>query len=126
MHYFRGIFSGIIVWLCISISFFVLEHIPPVLKNSFLTQAAIVMVLTVFYAFTAAGFYYKKRYKTNGLRLGIAISGTALLLDVLITVPFIEIPNGRSYGSFFSSPVLWFLALISTFSVYFYWRKKVR
>lgn len=125
IHYFRGIFSGIIVWLCISISFFVLEHIP-VLKNSFLTQTAIVMVLTVLYAFTAARFYYKKRYKTNGLRLGIAISGTALLLDVLITVPFIEIPNRGSYGSFFSSPVLWLLALTNTFSVYFYWRKKVR
>lgn len=125
MKYSRGIFSGFIVWLCVSISFYLLDTIT-ILKDTFPAQAAIVMVLIIFYALAAAKFYYRKKYKINGFALGLLMSGTALLLDVLITVPFVEIPNGRSYESFFMSPILWSLAFINTFSVYFYWKKKVR
>lgn len=78
----------------------------------------------VFFGILGAKIYYKKTLKTHGLLLGIAMSATALILDVLITVPFVEIPNGRSYYSFFSSPVLWLLATINALSVYFYWKKK--
>ncbi len=78
----------------------------------------------VFFGILGAKLYYKKVLVTHGLFLGIAMSATALILDVLITVPFVEIPNGRSYYSFFSSPVLWFLAIINALSVYFYWKKK--
>ena len=125
MIYLRGMVSGLFVWTCVSLSFYVLGNVP-IIKDSFLTQALIVMICISFYAFLAAQFYYKKGYQTNGIITGILISGTALLLDVLITVPFVEIPNGRSYQSFFSSPVLWIMVLISIFSVNFYWRKKIK
>lgn len=78
----------------------------------------------IFFGILGATIYYKKVSKTNGLLLGIAMSITALVLDILITVPFVEIPNGRSYYNFFSSPVLWILAIMNTLSVYFYWKKK--
>lgn len=123
MQYIRAIFSGFILWLCVSISFYLLDSLT-FLKNNLWTQAAIVMVLIVFYAIAAAKFYYRKKYNTNGFILGILISGTALALDVFITVPFVEIPNGRSYESFFTSPILWILAFLSTLSVYVYWKKK--
>lgn len=58
----------------------------------------------------------------SGLQLGIIMSLTALFLDIIITVPFVEIPNGRSYESFFTSPVLWILAFVNAFSV-FLWKK---
>jgi len=121
MYYIRAIVSGIIIWICISLSFYVLEKIP-IIKHSFQLQSAITVFLSVFFALRAAKFYYAKNYKMNGLKLGIIMSVTALLLDVLITVPFVEIPNGRSYESFFTSPVLWGLVFVNTFSVYL-WRK---
>lgn len=125
MLYFRGIVSGLFVWTCVSLSFYVLGSIP-VIKDFFFVQAFIVMICISFYAFLAAQFYYKKGYRTNGITTGILISGTAFLLDVLITVPFVEIPNGRSYQSFFSSPVLWIFVLITVFTVYFYWKKNIK
>jgi hypothetical protein len=125
MKYSRGIFSGFIVWLCVSISFYLLDNIL-LLKDYFLIQAAIVMVLIVFYAIVGAKFYYQKKYSTNGFALGVLMSGTALFLDVLITVPFVEIPEGRSYESFFTSPILWALATINAFSVYLYWKRKIK
>ena len=121
----RGIVSGVFVWLCVSISFYILENIL-ILKDSLIAKALIVMICISFYTFFGAQFYYKKGNQTNGLVLGIIMSATALLLDVFITVPFVEIPNGRSYQSFFSSPLLWVLVLITVFTVYFYWRKKIR
>lgn len=121
MKYIRAIFSGILVWFAVSISFYILEQIP-VVKNSFFWQSIIVAILIVFFAIGAAKFYYLKNYKMSGLKLGIIMSLTALFLDVIITVPFVEIPNGRSYESFFTSPILWILAFVNAISV-FLWRK---
>ena len=52
---------------------------------------------------------------------------TAILLDVIITVPLVEIPyNGGSYQAFFTNPLLWILVIENVAVVYFYWRLKVR
>jgi len=125
MKYLKGMLSGVFVWLCVNISFYVLENIL-IIKDSLGTQAFIMMICIALYAYFGAQFYYKKGYQTNGFILGVIISGTALLLDILITVPFVEIPNGRSYANFFSSPLLWILVLITVFIVYFYWRRKMK
>lgn len=121
MKYIRAIFSGILVWIAVSISFYLLEQILFV-KNAFFWQSFMVTIWIVFFAIGAAKFYYLKNYKMSGLKLGIIMSVTALLLDVIITVPFVEIPNGRSFESFFTSPVLWILAFVNAFSV-FIWKK---
>lgn len=84
------------------------------------------MLFTIFYAMTAAKFYYQKKSNITGLALGIIMTATALLLDIFITVPFVEIPNGRNYQSFFSSPVLWLLVFITIMSIFFYWRKNIK
>jgi len=125
MIYLRGVLSGLFVWTCVSLSFYVLGSIP-LIQDSFYWQAFIVMICISFYAFLATQFYYKKEYKTNGIITGFLISGTALLMDVMITVPFVEIPNGRSYQSFFSSPILWILVLTTVCTVYFYWKKNIK
>ena len=122
MKYIRALFSGILVWFAVSLSFYILEQIP-VVKDSFLWQSVIVAILIVFFAIGAAKFYYLKNYKMSGLQLGIIMSLTALFLDVIITVPFVEIPNGRSYQSFFTSPTLWILAFVNAISI-FLWRKQ--
>lgn len=121
MKYIRAIFSGILVWFAVSISFYILEQIP-VVKDSFFWQSVIVAISIVFFAIGAAKFYYLRNYKMDGLKLGIIMSLTALFLDIIITVPFVEIPNGRNYESFFTSPILWILAFVNAVSV-FLWRK---
>lgn len=121
MKYFRALFSGILVWTAVSLSFYILGIIP-LIRESFFWQSVITAICIVFFAIGAAKFYYLKNYKINGLQLGIIMSLTALFLDVIITVPFVEIPNGRSYQSFFTSPILWILAFVNAFSV-FIWKK---
>ena len=125
MNYIKALFSGFLVWLCLIFSFYVLENIP-MMKNFFVGQALIITIAIVFYAVGSAALYYKKENKPNGFLLGMAMSATALLLDVFITVPRFEIPKGGSYLSFFSSPFLWLLVSVTVLSVYFYWRKKIR
>ena len=125
MHFLRGMLSGLFVWTCVSLSFYVLEQIPSV-KDSFSAQALIVVICISLYAFLGAQFYYKKGYQTNGMLVGSIMSGTALLLDMLITVPLVEIPNGSSYQSFLSSSILWILVLVTVLTVYFYWKKKIK
>jgi hypothetical protein len=124
MNYSRAIVSGLIVWLCVSVSFYVLEHIP-VINKSYNTQIIIIGLLILLYAWIAAGFYYKKGDKTPGLQVGIIISLTAILLDIAITVPLVEIPKGNSYQDFFSSPALWILSILNALTVFFYWKRTV-
>ena len=125
MKYLKILLPGIFVWLCVSFTFYILGFVP-LINGSFKSQAVIVMVFIVLYANESALFYYKSGIKLHGLLLGIIMSLTALLLDALITVPFIEIPNGRSYYSFFSSPAIWILASINSITVYCFWRMKIK
>ncbi|PXY46096.1 DUF5367 family protein [Flavobacterium hydrophilum] len=122
MNYPRAIVAGIIAWLCVVITFYVLEHIP-FFKKSETVQAFIAAFTIIFYAWFAAWFYYKKAARKSGLQTGIVITGTALLLDVLVTVPLIEIPKGNGYQAFFSNPLLWILAVINVLTVYVYLKR---
>lgn len=117
MKYIKILLPGVIVWLCVSLSFYILSFVPSI-NNSFNSQAIIVMIFIVLYANESALLYYKNGIKIHGLALGMIMSLTALFLDVLITVPFVEIPNGGTYHSFFSSPVLWILATVNCVTVY--------
>lgn len=125
MKYLKILLPGTIVWLCVSVSFYFLSFVP-LINGSFKSQAVIVMIFIVLYANESALFYYKNGIKLHGFLLGMIMSLTALFLDALITVPFIEIPNGRSYYSFFSSPVLWILTSINSITVYCFWRMKIK
>ncbi|MBZ4043783.1 DUF5367 family protein [Flavobacterium hibisci] len=125
MNYSRSILAGIIAWLCVVITFYVLEHIP-LFKESTIVQAFIAAFTIIFYAWFAAWFYYKKAAKKSGLLAGIVITGTALVLDLLVTVPFIEIPKGSSYQAFFSNPLLWILAVINVLTVYVHLKRNTK
>ena len=121
MNWGKAIISGTIAWLCVVLTFYVLENIPFVQKSS--TVLAVIAAFSiVLYAWFAAVFYYKKAEKKFGLQAGIVITATALILDTLITVPFIEIPKGSSHQTFFSNPLLWILAIINVITVFVYWK----
>ncbi|MBF4515545.1 DUF5367 family protein [Flavobacterium sp. ANB] len=125
MNYVKILLPGILVWIAVSISFYILSFVPLV-NSSFPLQAALVMLLIIFYANESAKIYYKSGSKIHGFVIGITMSIIVLLLDIIITVPFFEIPNGRSYHHFFSNPVLWILVSLNILTVYFYWRNQVR
>ncbi|RZL38707.1 MAG: hypothetical protein EOO96_02315 [Pedobacter sp.] len=125
MNYLIILLPGIFVWLCVSATFYILELIP-ILQNNFNTKALIVLIMIILYSYTATLSYYKNDSKIHGLFLGLTMSLTALILDALITVPYVEIPNGRSYKSFFSSPILWFLVIANSLTAYLVWKIKIK
>jgi len=122
----RAILLGSMVWLFVITTFTVLSFIPGI-KESEIQQGLVLGILLIPFASLGAAFYYKKGDNTNGFKLALVMVSTALLLDVLITVPLVEIPyNGSSYTIFFTNPLLWILVLENVAVVYFYWRLKVR
>lgn len=125
MNKIRAISIGALVWVFIFISFTGLGYMPYV-KDSLNLQALIVGVLIIPFALFGASIYYKNGNKDNGLVLGITMVVTALTLDALITVPFVEIPNGGSYQSFYTFPLLWLLVAVNISTVYLYWKLKVK
>ncbi|MFB9076550.1 DUF5367 family protein [Flavobacterium procerum] len=125
MNYFRAILSGVIVWICVAVSFMILEKIP-FLKESLNLQTLIVCFLIILYAILGASFYYKKENKTSGFQLGLIMSATAILMDIIVFVPLVEIPKGNSYQDFFSNPLLWILAFLNAMTVFLYWKIKYK
>ena len=125
MNYVKMLLAGLFVWVCVSAAFY-LSVLFDSINHSFNINLLIVLVIMFLSATTGASFYYKNDLKTHGLLLGLGMSITAVLLDVLITVPFVEIPKGSSYQHFFASPVIWILVVFNTATVYGYWKLKIK
>ncbi len=125
MNYLRAILSGIILWISVATTFFILEHIP-IIKDSLNIQTAIICLFIVFYSAIGASFYYKKAISISGFQVGIIMSLTAILLDALLFVPLVEIPKGKTYQDFFSNPLLWILAILNIVTVYFYSKTRLK
>jgi hypothetical protein len=124
MNKIRAILTGSLIWLLVFTTFWVLAYLPR-LKDSLDLQASIVALLIIPFAILGASIYYKNGNKDHGFVVGITMVITALLLDVLVTVPFVVIPTGGSYESFFTYPLLWVLVLINISTIYFYWKRKI-
>ncbi|MCU0437876.1 MAG: DUF5367 domain-containing protein [Raineya sp.] len=125
MKNFRAILTGALIWLFIFITFAILGYIPTI-KDSLNQQTLIVAIFIVPFALFGASIFYKNGNKVHGLISGTIMSVTAIILDALITVPFVEIPKGGSYASFFTFPLFWLLVTINTVTVYLYWFFKIK
>lgn len=123
MNVVRAVLAGAFVWLCVLITFAVLDTIA-VVKGSPVILATIAILLMVPFAAFGVSIYYKRGNKANGLLVGLIMALTALVLDALLTVPFIEIPHGNTYEAFFTHPLLWSLVAVNITTVYMYWRLK--
>ena len=119
----RAISVGALVWVFVFSTFTVLSYVPD-MQDNMDKQALILAVLLIPFAMFGAFVYYKNGNQGHGLKVGIIMVTTAFALDALITVPLIEIPNGRGYLSFFTYPLLYLLATVNVLSVYCYWRLK--
>lgn len=125
MNYVKMSLAGVFVWVCVSAAFY-LSVLFDTINHNFKLKLLIVLVIMLLSAKIGARFYYKNGAKTHGLLLGLGMSITAVLLDILITVPFVEIPKGSSYQHFFASPVIWILVVFNTATVYGYWKLKIK
>ena len=125
MKIIRAILSGTIIWVFIFISFTIMSFIP-VIKNSELQQNLILYVILIPIVIFGSKFYYKKEQNTNGFIIGFIMAVTGLLLDTLITVPYVIIPHNGTYTSFFINPLLWITIIEFILISYFYWKMKVK
>ena len=125
MKNFRAILTGALIWLFIFITFAILGYIPTI-KDSLNQQTLIVAIFIIPFALFGASIFYKNGNKVHGLISGTIMSITAIILDALITVPFVEIPKGGSYESFFTFPLFLLLVTINTVTVYLYWFFKIK
>jgi hypothetical protein len=121
----RAILAGSLVWFFVFSVFAVFSFVPSI-KDSALLQALIIGILIIPFAIFGTTFYYKKGDDTNGLTIGFVMIVTALILDVLITVPLVEIPyNNSSYKAFFTNPLLWMLVVENLAVIFLYWKFKL-
>jgi hypothetical protein len=95
----RAISTGALIWLFIFIIFAGLSYVSTI-KDSVSQQALIVAIFIIPFALFGASIFYKNRNKVHGLISGSIMSLTAILLDALITVPFVEIPKGGGMKAF--------------------------
>lgn len=105
---------GVVVYTC---SFFI-----PILEDSELQANIFLAIFLIPIAWLGARFYFKKTPNTMGLQAGLIMVCTAILLDGIITVPLLIIPNGGTYQSFFSAPAFWLIALEYLLVIVFYAR----
>ena len=119
MNFLKIALAGMVVWLLVITTFTVLPYVA-IVKESMTLQSLVVVSLMPLYSSIGSWIYYRRTGSNHGVWVGVCASLTALLMDVMITVPFFEIPNGGSYGQFFSSPVLWLLVFINIATFYAY------
>ena len=124
MNIKRAMLSAVIVWtLGVSVyvgSFFIVLMEDPDLQAN-LVLTLVVIPIAIFGAY----FYYRKRDKTNGFKLGVFMFIIAMILDALITVPMFIIPEGGSHITFFTDPGFWLIAVEYILAVGIYWRLSV-
>jgi hypothetical protein len=122
----RAVLSGSMVWAFVFSIFAVFSFIPGI-KDSQMQQGLIVGAFMLPFAYLGASFHYKKGDKTHGLTIGFIMVAIALVLDALITVPFVEIPyHGSSYVKFYTNPLLWIIVVENMAIIYLYWKLKIK
>jgi hypothetical protein len=120
----RAILSGALIWFLVLGLFGVLDIVPAT-HQSPLLQAVIVSILIIPFALIGANIYYRTGDRSSGLSVGFVMVVTALLLDVLITVPLVEQPlHGTDHLQFFTNPLLWVIVVEDLIVIYFYHRMK--
>lgn len=120
----RAIIIGILIW-SIGITLYSLSYVLPILENPE-TQANLVLFIAVMpLVWLGCRFYYKKDSQTHGYLVGLTLLLIAVVLDALITVPFLVIPKGGSHYSFFTELEFWIIAIEFLLVATLYWYTRV-
>ena len=124
MTLLKAIGIGIIIWM-IGITIYTVSFYIP-LSEDLELQANILLSLGILpVVWHGAKLYYQKNSITKGYLLGLTFFFTAAVLDALITVPYLIIPNGGNYYNFFTAFGFWLIGLEFILVATVYWYFKV-
>ncbi len=105
----KTILVGAAIWFG-GVSVYSLSYFIPVLKDVELQANVFLALGLIPIAWYGAKFYFKKESLDHSVKAAFSMLLTAVVLDVLITVPFLIIPYGGSYQSFFTGFSFWLIA----------------
>nr|WP_298791740.1 DUF5367 family protein [uncultured Allomuricauda sp.] len=126
MKTFRAIGIGILIWI-LGVSAYSLSFYLPLMDDREQQANAILFAVVIPLVWTGSWVYYRKGdCNTHGWTLAQTLFLTSATLDALITVPFLIIPNGGSYYTFFTDLGFWLIAMEFMLVAMFYWYVKVR
>lgn len=117
------IISAIIIWT-LGVIAYVASYFVPVMADPDLQANWVLSIALIPAVLFGAHIYYRKGYKTNGFKLGVAMFMVTICLDALITVPLFIIPYGGNYITFFTDVGFWLLAIEYVSVVAAYWQIK--
>ncbi|MGW9684001.1 DUF5367 family protein [Flagellimonas sp. 2504JD1-5] len=124
MKTLRAIGIGVLIWI-LGVSTYALSFYLPIMDDKEQQANAVLFAAVIPLVWTGARLYYKKGAKMNGRQLGQTLFLTSAILDALITVPFMIIPNGGSYHTFFTDLGFWLIGLEFMLVTTLYWYIKV-
>jgi hypothetical protein len=125
MRIIKAIVIGIFIWILAS-SFYTASYYLPFLENLEMQANLVLAIAIIPNAWLGARVFYSTGSRMHGFSLASIILFIAIALDVMITVPFIIVPQGGSYRKFFGAPAFWLIALEYFLVVFSYWRFKVK
>ena len=121
----RAILIGALLWVIIFVEWSVMVF-TPILKDLGNWQYLIHFFILIPIVLFGASYYYKNKNKVNGFLLGLIMMLTAAVLDAIITVPLITIPQGVGYLEFFFSTHGIFFSIEFVIISGIYWMKKIK
>ena len=125
MKQLRTIGLGVIIWIT-GVSIYSVSFYIPILEDKEF-QANILLSLGILpVVWFGAKQYYKKENAVKGYWLGLAFFLIAAVLDAVITVPFLIIPYGGTYYSFFTAGGFWLIGMELVLMTTVYWYSKVK
>ena len=121
IHFKSATISSLIVYV-IGVSAFVGSYFFPIMADADVQANWVLSIVLIPAATLGAHIYYRKGHQTNGFVLGSVMFLVAMVLDAIITVPFLIIPYGGSHISFFTDPGFWLIAVEYITVVAAYWQ----
>lgn len=124
MDKIRAILIGGFIWILGS-SFYAASYLFPFLDDLELQANLVLAIALIPNAWLGAKIYYKKA-NMHGVKAGMIMLVTAIFLDATITVPYLIIPQGGDYQSFFSASAFWLIAFEYLMIIILYWKYRSR
>ena len=120
----RAILIGIAIWF-LAVCAFTLSFYIPLLEDFELQANLFVGLSLIPLTWFGAHLYYRAEQKSAGLKVGLAMLLTGVILDAAVTVPFLVIPAGGSYYEFFTDISFWIIAIVYLTVVSLYHKIKI-
>ena len=120
----RAILIGAIIW-ALGVSFFSLSFFVNIMEDAQLQANLVLFIIVLPLVWMGSKIYYKKGFNIRGYFLGAAFFLIAAILDALITVPFLVLPNGGTYYDFFTDMGFWLIGVEFVATATLYWFTKV-